>query len=97
MVSVAEFINVDMNTLSFLSEDIEARETIVSIEDKKTLDLKRLLDRNDSYEEILFNPNREIVLKDGEYVLAVPEPKEVVAEESIENTHNEAEQLIWKK
>ena len=68
-----------MDSLSFLSEDIEANETIV-LSEVSELDLKRLLDQNDSYNSILFNSKREIVLKDGEYVLAVPEQHEVVPE-----------------
>ena len=44
------------------------------------MDLDRLLDTNDDYESILYNSEREIVLKDGEFVLAVPEPREVVVE-----------------
>jgi len=36
------------------------------------LDLNRLKDANDSYEEILVDPEREIIYKDGEYVLGKP-------------------------
>jgi len=41
--------------------------------------VKRLLDTNDTYDEILFLPEREIILEDGEYKLGIP--KQVVPEE----------------
>ncbi len=54
-----------MNSLSFLSQNIEQREpTIVVEEDSRPLDWDRLRDANDSYTSMLFEPNREIVVKD---------------------------------
>jgi hypothetical protein len=54
-----------MDSLSFLSEDIKANETVVSEEqDRHRLDWDRLRDANDSYEEILFDPNRVIDVRD---------------------------------
>jgi hypothetical protein len=64
-----------MDSLSFLNQNIEANETIVVEEDSHPLDWDRLRDVNDDYDEILFNSKREIVLKDGEYVLGIPPPK----------------------
>ncbi len=65
MTSIEDFINVPMNSLSFLSQNIEQREpTIVVEEDNHPLDWDRLRDANDSYAEILFDPNREIVVRD---------------------------------
>jgi len=43
--------------------------------------MNRLLDKNDDYEEILVDERREIVYKNGEYVLGLPEPEEVVQDE----------------
>ncbi len=83
MMSVADFITVNMDSLSFLSEDIEANETIVSEKDSHPLDWSRLRDANDDYDEILFYSQREIVLKNGEYVLGMPPKKEMVSEETI--------------
>ncbi len=67
-----------------MSEDIEANQTIVVEEDSHPLDWERLRDANDDYDEILFYPEREIVLKDGEYVLGMPPPKQIVSEEPSE-------------
>ena len=78
MMSVADFFTVHMDSFSLLSEDIEARETIVVEEDSHPLDWDRLQDANDDYDSILFYPEREIVLKDGEYVLGMPPTKEMV-------------------
>jgi hypothetical protein len=74
MMSIEDFITVAMDSFSFLSEDVEANETIVSEEDSHPLDWDRLRDANDDYDEILFYPEREIVLKEGEYVLGMPPP-----------------------
>jgi hypothetical protein len=81
MMSVADFITVSMNRLSFLSQNIEADETIVVEEDSHPLDWDRLRDANDDYDTILFYPEREIVIKNGEYVLGMPPPKETVPDE----------------
>jgi len=78
MQSVTDFITVRMTSLSFLNQEIEANETIISESHRNSLDLNRLCDANDDYDEILFYPEREIILRDGEYVLAIPPPKEIV-------------------
>jgi hypothetical protein len=65
MRSVEDFINVNMNSLSFLSQDNEQSEpTIVIEEDSHPLDWDRLRDANDDYDSILFDQNREIVVRD---------------------------------
>jgi hypothetical protein len=74
MMSIDDFINVPMSTLSFLSQKIEANETILVEEDSHPLNWDRLRDANDDYDSILFYPEREIVLKDGEYALGMPQP-----------------------
>jgi len=78
MLSVEDFISVNMDSFFFLSEDIEANQTIVVVEDSHPLDWDRLRDANDDYDSILFYPEREIVLKDGEFVFGMPPPKEIV-------------------
>jgi hypothetical protein len=75
MMSIEDFITVPMDSLSFLSQNIEANQTIVVEEDSHPLDWDRLRDANDDYDSILFYPERDIVLKDGEYVLGMPPPK----------------------
>ena len=85
MVSVKEFISERMDSVSFLEEDIilSSGEKSVSVEkDNNQLNWNRLLDTYDDYDEILFNEQKKIVLKDGEYVFAVPEPPEAVVESS---------------
>ncbi len=77
-MSIEDFISVNMDSLSLLSKDIEANQTIVVEEDSHPLDWDRLRDTNDDYDSILFYPEREIVLKDGEYVFGMPPPKEMV-------------------
>jgi hypothetical protein len=47
-----------MDTLSFLSQNIEANETVVVEEDNNLLDWERLRDSNDDYDSILFHPER---------------------------------------
>ncbi len=93
-MSVADFITVPMNTLSFLSQNIEASQTIVVEEDSHLLDLDRLRDANDDYDSILFYPEREIVLKDGEYVLGMPHQKDMVLDEPSEDTGVDDQPLI---
>jgi hypothetical protein len=75
MMSIADFITVPMDSLSFLNKDVEANQTIVVEENSHPLSWDRLRDGNDDYDSILFYPEREIVLKDGEYVLGMPPPK----------------------
>jgi hypothetical protein len=94
IMSVADFITVPMNTLSFLSQNIEASQTIVVEEDSHLLDLDRLRDANDDYDSILFYPEREIVLKDGEYVLGMPHQKDMVLDEPSEDTGVDDQPLI---
>ena len=94
MISIEDFITVHMDSFSFLSEDIEANQTIVVEEDGHPLDWDRLRDANDDYDSILFYPEREIVLKEGEYVLGMPPPKEMVSEEPSEDTGDDVQPLI---
>jgi hypothetical protein len=42
----------------------------------------------------LFYPEREIVLKEGEYVLGMPPPKQIVPEEPSEDTADDVQPLI---
>ena len=53
-----------MDNLDFLSEEIQSRGTIVESVDERPLDWKRLYVTNDDYDEILFDPNREILVGD---------------------------------
>ncbi len=85
-MSIADFITVNMGSLSFLNLDVEANQTIVVEEDSHSLDWDRLRDANDDYDTILFYPERKIVLKDGEYVLGMPPPKGIVTEEPSQET-----------
>ena len=94
MMSVADFITVHFESLSFLSQNIEANQTIVVQEDSHPLDWDRLRDANDDYDSILFYPEREIVLKEGEYVLGMPLPEQMVSEEPGEDTGDDVESLI---
>ncbi len=52
------------------------------------MDWDRLRDANDDYDSILFYPELEIVLKDGEYVLGMPPPEEMVSEEPSKDAGN---------
>ena len=56
--------------------------TIIEFVDDKPLDWGRLRDANDSYTSILVDPEREIILKDGEYVICLPQPKQTVPNQS---------------
>ncbi len=47
MMSVANFMTVPMDKLSFLSKDIQENQTIFVKEDSHTLDWDRLWDDND--------------------------------------------------
>jgi hypothetical protein len=65
MTTITDFINVPMENLDFLSHSIVQDESgIVVEEDRRSLDWNRMLDSNDDYDEILFDPNREIVARD---------------------------------
>jgi hypothetical protein len=47
-----------MSNLDFLKEEIIERGTEIVTVDERPIDLKRLYDANDDYDEILFDPNR---------------------------------------
>ncbi len=65
MTSIEDFIRVPMDSLSFLSQNNEQDESGIVVEkDRRSLDWNRLRDANDDYDEILFDPNREIVVRD---------------------------------
>jgi hypothetical protein len=65
MTSIEDFIHVPMKSLSFLSQNIEQDESDIVVEkDRRSLDWDRLQDANDSYAEILFDFDREIVVRD---------------------------------
>jgi hypothetical protein len=93
-MSIADFITVPIGSLSFLSQNIEANQTIVVEEDSHPLDWGRLRDANDEYDSILFYPEREIVLKEGKYVLGMLPPKQMVSEEPSEDTADDVQPLI---
>ncbi len=93
-MSVVDFITVRIDTLSFLSQNIEANQTIVVEEDSHPLNWDRMRDANDDYDSILFYQEREIVLKEGEYVLGMPPPKQMVPEEPSEDTGDDVQPLI---
>ncbi len=93
MMSIEDFITVPLDSFSFLSQNIEANETIVVEEDSYPLDWNRLQDANDDYDSILLYPEREMVLKEGEYVLGMP-PKEMVSAEPSEDNGNYDQLLI---
>ncbi len=78
MISIADFITITLDSLSFLSQKIEGNYTIFVEEDSQPLDWDRLRDANDDYDSILFYPEREIVLKEGEYLLGMPPPKQII-------------------
>ena len=94
IMSVADFITFPMDSLSFLSQNIEARETIVVEKDSHSLDWDRLRDANDDYDSILFYSKREIVLKEGEYVFGMPSQKKIVSEEPGQDTGDDVQPLI---
>lgn len=84
-----------MESMSFIYEDVEANQTIISEEEvRNPLDWNRLKNSNDDYDEILFNADRQILLRNGEYVLAVPEPHEVIRDEPSEDDVRHDEQEI---
>ena len=93
-MSVADFITVPMDSLSFLSQNIEANQTIVVEEVSHPLDWDRLRDANDDYDSILFFPEREIVLKEGEYVLGMHQLKQMVSEKPSEDTADDVQTLM---
>jgi hypothetical protein len=94
MRSIEDFLCVSMDSLGFLREDVEANETVITQKEDHPLNWDRLRDANDSYNSILFYPNREIVLKEGEYLLGVPPPKFMVSNEPSQDTVDYDEPLI---
>ena len=57
--SIEDFFKVNLESLSFMNEEIEANETVIVEGDTHNqLDLNRLLDANDDYNEILYNEDR---------------------------------------
>jgi len=80
-----------MRSLSFLTKEIEANQTVI-IEEVDGLDLNRLLDTNDDYNSILFSSQKEIVVKNGELVFAIPEPKEVDTTQTSEEKGDDDDQ-----
>jgi len=90
MRSIEDFIEVDMENLSFLSDTVEVEPTIVVEEENNrlSLDWNRLRNSRDDYDEILVYADREIVLEDGEYVLRRTLSKKLVTENSFEDTNN---------
>ena len=69
--SVASFISVSMSRLT-ISEAQSGDGTVIESVDDKPLDWDRLRDAKDSYNSILFNSKRVIVLKDSEFKLGLP-------------------------
>jgi hypothetical protein len=53
-----------MDNLDFLEDEIKKRGSEIEPVDDNPIDLKRLYDANDDYEEILFYTDREIVVRD---------------------------------
>jgi hypothetical protein len=53
-----------------------------------------LRDANDDYNSILFYPEREIVLKDGEYVFRMPPSKQMVSDQPKQDTGDDDMPLI---
>ncbi len=64
-----------MNRLTMSEAQSRDGTVIESVDDRPSLDWNRLRDANDDYDSILFYPEREIVLKDGEFKLGLPSPK----------------------
>ncbi len=61
--SIEDFINVPMDSLSFLSQNNEQREPTIVVEvDSQPLDWDRLRDANDDYDSILITPHGKIWL-----------------------------------
>ncbi len=59
------FLDVSMDNLDFMEEEIQNREpSFVESVDERPIDLKRLYDANDDYDELLFDPNRVIEVRD---------------------------------
>ena len=79
VTTILDFIKVSMD------DDLPDQEVVVDETgidevtaetfDRKRIDPERMRDANDDYDSILFYPQREIVLKDSQYVLGMPPPK----------------------
>ena len=92
-ISIEDFVKVPLRSLSFLDQEIEVDQTIVTEIVIDGLDWDRLRDHNDDYESILFLPEREIVYKDGEYKLGIP--MQTVTDEPIQDTEDSNQLLDW--
>ena len=68
-------MNFDLTDQEIVVDETGIDEITAETFDRKRIDRERLRDANDDYDSILFYPQREIVLKDGEYVLGMPSPK----------------------
>ena len=62
--SLEDILDVSMNNLDFLDETIKSSGTIVESVEEHPLDWDRLRDADDSYTSILFDPDREITIRD---------------------------------
>lgn len=70
----------DMSSMSFIDKEVEANQTFISEEEKNQLDMKRLTDHNDDYDEILYSSKRRFVRRDGEIIMSVPRPTDEIIE-----------------
>ena len=68
-------MDVDLTDQEIVVDETGIDEITGETFDRKRIDPERMRDANDDYDYILFYPQREIVLKDGEYVLGMPSPK----------------------
>ena len=68
-------MNFDLTDQEIVVDETGIDEITAETFDRKRIDPERLRDANDDYDSILFYPQREIVLKDGDYVLEMPSPK----------------------
>ncbi len=59
-----DFIDVRMTNLDFMDDEIKERGTEIVPVEERPIDWKRMYDADDDYDEILFDPNREIVVRD---------------------------------
>ena len=97
-MSIEDFIHVSMEN-DLPDQEIIVDETGIDEVSAETftrlrIDPERLRNANDDYDSILFNHQREIVLKKGEYVLGVPPPKEMVSNEPSQDTGDDDRPLI---
>ena len=80
MISVKDFITTD-DLQSFMPQEVVVDETGFEEQEDRRNQLRwsRLRNHNDDYDEILVNTGKKIVVRNGEIVLAVPKPHEIVA------------------